>query len=228
MSSDETNWPPSDGLCTPTVARGAAILTTSSSATVHAPASLVFDIVRDTSRYGEWNTWVPRVTIHSQPDGVPADSKMLEVGTSFTYHVVMDTKKPDKETLTQLRVSDTSTPEKQSKYLVDAGIQDDASFHSDLGSVYRISWKTEGGFVARGLRSERFHEIIVRGEEECEVRTWEIMGGFLAHTVNWMFKASLKKWFGIWCEELKKEGERQWAEQKEKEMKEDESNGVAK
>lgn len=152
---------------------------------------------------------------------------MLEVGTSLTFHVIMDTKKPEKETPTQLRVSDISTPEKRSEYLVSAGMQDDASFTSDLATVYRIAWRSEGGFVARGLRTERFHEVIVRGDEECEVRTWEVMGGFLAHTVSWLYKNSLKKWFGIWCEELKKEGERLWAEEKEKGARVDESNGAA-
>lgn len=166
--------------------------------------------------------WVPSVTIHSQPEGVDPQSTVLEIGTSLTFHVVMDTKKPDKETPTQLRVTDVSMPEKQSKYLIEKGIQEDESFYSDLSKVYRIAWKTEGGFVARGLRSERYHEIVVLGDEECEIRTWEVMGGILAHTVNWLFKSTLNKWFGIWCEELKKEGERQWQEKKSKE-----SNGVA-
>ena len=154
------------------------------------------------------------MTIHSQPEGTAPDSKLLVMGTSFTYHVIMDTNKPNKETLTQLRVSDVSTPEEPSKYLDEHGMQDDPSFTADWEKVYRISWKSEGWFVARGLRTERFHEVIVLGEEDCEVRTFEVMGGFLAHTVKWMFKETLKKWFGIWCEELKKEGERQWQEQK--------------
>jgi hypothetical protein len=41
-----------------------------------------------------------------------------------------------------------------------------------------------------------------------------------------LYKSSLKKWFGVWCEELKKEGERVWAEEKEG-VKGGESNGVA-
>ena len=128
----------------------------------------------------------------------------------------MDTNKPNKETPTQLRVSDVSTPEEPSTYLKEHGMQGDPSFTTDLRKVYRIAWKSEGGFVSRGLRTERFHEIIALGEDECEVRTWEIMGGVLAHTVKWIFQEALKKWFGVWCEQLKKEGERQWQEQKKK------------
>jgi len=131
----------------------------------------------------------------------------------------MDTNKPNKETPTQLRVSDVSTPEEPSTYLEEHGIQDDPSFTADSGKVYRISWKSEGGFVSRGLRTERFHEIIVLGEEECEVRTWEIMGGILAYTVKWMFKETLMKWFGVWCEDLKKEAEKQWQEQNKQESR---------
>jgi hypothetical protein len=124
----------------------------------------------------------------------------------------MDTNKPNKEIPTQLRVIDVSTPEEPSKYLEEHGMQDDPSFTADLGKVYRISWKTEGGFLWRGLRTERFHEIVVLGAEECEVRTWELMGGILAHTVKWIYQEALKKWYGVWCEQLKKESEKQWQE----------------
>jgi len=219
MTTEASNWPPKEGLLTTSVSRRDAILTLSASTRIHAPASLAFAIVRDTSCYGAWNTWVPRVTIHEQPDGAAADSAELEPATSFTFHVVMDAKRPDRETPTQLRVSDLSTPLAPSAYLRDAGVADDPSFYADPKAVYRIAWRTEGGFVSMGLRSERFHEIVVLSDDECEVRTWEIMGGFLAHTVSWMFKATLEKWFGVWCEDLKKEAEKQWAEKKGNEDK---------
>ena len=61
--------------------------------------------------------------------------------------------------------------------------------------------------MARGLRTERFHEIILRGEQECEVRTWEVMGGVLARTVKWLYQDTLDKKFKLWCEDLKKVSE---------------------
>jgi hypothetical protein len=203
MSISQETWPPSNGLSTVIVPRNEAILTTSASTHINVPASKAFDAVRNVGDYPKWNSFVPRVTIHSQPDGVPSDSQVLELGTSFTFHVIMDAGKPNKDTPTQLRITDFSTPEKHSKYITDDVLASDGSYMSDLGKVYRIAWSTEGGFVARGLRTERFHEIVVLGENECEVRTWENQGNILARTVKWLFQKTLKEKFRVWCDELK-------------------------
>jgi uncharacterized protein YndB with AHSA1/START domain len=198
------SWPPANGLSTPTVSREEATFAISSSKLINAPASLVFEILCDTPKYPEWNSFCPKVTIHSQPADTPSDSSTLVKGTSFTFHVVMDNSKPNKETPTQLVVTDISTPHKPSSYIPTDVLEKDATYTSDLQLVYRISWKSEGGFVSRGLRTERFHEIIVKGDSECEVRTWEVMGGILASTVKWFFKDNLTQKFWIWCEDLKK------------------------
>lgn len=113
----------------------------------------------------------------------------------------MEASKPQKATDTLLRVSDISTPSKQSDY-VPVSLLEDATFTADLSSVYRVAWTTEGGFVARGLRSERFHEVIVLGEE-CEVRSWECLGGVLARTVKWFYGDTLTEKFGVWMRDLK-------------------------
>jgi Polyketide cyclase / dehydrase and lipid transport len=204
MSGSSDSWPPTDGLSTIAVPRADAILTTSASCRVNAPASVVFDAVRDVGQYSSWNTFVPQVTIHSQPDGVPSDSQILQLGTSFTFHVIMDASKPKKETPTQLRITDVSTPENPSTYISQDVLDKDSSYCDDLKKVYRIGWSTEGGFVARGLRTERFHEIIVINDNECEVRTWENQGNLLARTVKWLFQKVLVEKFQGWCDELKK------------------------
>jgi hypothetical protein len=118
----------------------------------------------------------------------------------------MDTSKPHKDTPTQLKITDLSTPESPyDEYLGD--LVKDESFTSDLTKVYRIAWKGEGSFLARGLHTERFHEVIVLGDNECEVRTWEVMGGPVAYTVKWMFKSNLEGKFKLWCADLKKRAE---------------------
>lgn len=61
--------------------------------------------------------------------------------------------------------------------------------------------------MERGLRGERFHEIIVTGENQCEVRTWECMGGVLARAVKWMYASTLQQRFKEWCEDLKRASE---------------------
>jgi hypothetical protein len=208
MNQNGKTWPPASGLNTPTCAHQDASLTTTGLTRISAPAALVFSIVVDTATYPDWCTFVPRVTITSQPSGVPSDSTKLEIGTAFTYHVAMDPSKPHKETPTYLRVTDISTPESPSSYIPQDVLDHDASYTSDLSMVYRISWKGDGGFFSRGLRTERFHEVIIIGEKECEVRTWESMGGPLARTVKWMYKGTLEKRFREWCEDLKTFAER--------------------
>lgn len=126
----------------------------------------------------------------------------------------MDPKKPDSVTDTKLRVTDISTPEEPSTYVGKEVLESDGSFERDLGKVYRVSWTTEGGFVARGLRSERFHEVLDLGEEGCEVRTWECQGGMLARVVKSLYKNTLQAKFGEWCQELKTEAERRVADGK--------------
>lgn len=202
-----SSWPPPSGLTTPTVPRQNANLTSSAIIRIQAPASTVFDVVCDTANYDKWNTWIPRVTIQSQPEDA-TNSKRLQTGTLFTYHVIMDPKRPTKETDTSLRVTDTSIPAQTSEYVPKSVLEEDESYSADLSNLYRISWKSEGGFANRGLSSERFHEIIILGENECEVRTWENQGGLLAHTVRWLYKNTLMEKFQLWCDDLKKYSEK--------------------
>ena len=116
----------------------------------------------------------------------------------------MDASKPSKTTPTQLRVTDVSTPEAQSTYISTDVLEHDGSFAADLGKVHRIAWTVEGGFVARGLKTERFHEIIDLGEGKgCEVRTWECQGGVLARAVKYYYKNVLPAKFVEWCADCK-------------------------
>ena len=204
-------WPPRNGLATQIVPREAVILPTFASITIAAPAPLVWSILRDISAYQSWNTFCPRATIHSQPGDVPqseSESHMLHLNTSFTFHVIMDSGKPSKVTDTQLRGTDYSTPERQSDYVPADTLEGDLTYEEDLGRVWRIAWTTEGGFVARGLKTERFHEIIsLDGESGCEVRTWECQGGVLARAVNFYYKDVLMRKFVDWCNDLRKEAE---------------------
>lgn len=203
-------WPPSNGLNARVVSRRDTILSISARTTVFAPASIVFSVLLDTSSYQSWNSFCPSVLIRSQPDHVPSsEAHVLYLDTSFTFNVIMDAAKPTKVTPTQLRVTDISTPEQRSEYISQEVLSEDGSFEADSSRVYRIAWKTEGGFVARGLRSERFHEIIaLEGDKGCEVRTWECQGGVLARAVKYYYNDLLQIKFREWCADLKKEAER--------------------
>ncbi|KAK3711664.1 hypothetical protein LTR37_009440 [Vermiconidia calcicola] len=212
-------WPPAAGLTTQNVKFAEAILTTSASTRIAAPASLVFDAVLDVASYGKWNTFCPRVTVQSQPSDAGAEEGKLQIGTVFTFQVVMDEKKPTSETPTQLMCTDISTPAAPSSYIPPDVLKNEDSYAEDLSKVYRVGWRCEGGFVSRGLKTERFHEIIVLGENECEVRTWENQGGILAHTVKWLYRKTLDAKFKLWCADLKK-----YCEDKAKEQQTDVGN----
>jgi hypothetical protein len=205
-------WPPPSGLTTVVVPRESVILPTHASIAINAPASLVWTILTNMSNYPDWNSFCPKVTIRSQPEGVDSSDPNLHLGTSFVFHVVMDSKKPKSYTDTQLRVLDISTPDQPSSYIPQTTLDSEPALASDLSKLYRISWTTEGGFVARGLKSERFHEIIVVSEDSCSVRTWECQGGSLARAVKWMYQDTLKQKFKDWCEDLKRESEKQFQE----------------
>lgn len=205
-------WPPANGLNTINVPRKDAILTVYGSTCINAPAPLVFDKVLDIAKYECWNRFCPKVVVHAQP---PADgeeqtsSDRLRIGTNFTLYAIMNAADPSSPTPTQLKVTDISTPELPSTYVPQDILESDDSFSADLQKVYRVSWKCEGGFVSRGLRTERFHEIIVSGEDSCVVRTWECQGGILARTVKWMYRKTLMEKFQMWVDDLKVYCERQ-------------------
>lgn len=203
-----STWPPAEGLLTPTTPRANAVIALSASIDIAAPAALVFEILRQTDKYPDWNTWCPKVVIQSQPAGTPADSTYLVLGTRYDLCAVMDLSKPDKATPTRLVITDLSTPDAPtSEYLASAQLLEDPTFTRDLSRVYRIAWKGDGGFQRMGLQTERFHEVLVKGEGACEVRTWEVMGGALAYTVKWMFRANLEGKFKLWVGDLKKRAE---------------------
>ncbi|KAF2125676.1 hypothetical protein P153DRAFT_323742, partial [Dothidotthia symphoricarpi CBS 119687] len=194
-------WPPPTGVTTPKVPTSKSVLTITASTPIHAPAHVVFALLLDTSTYPIWNPFVPKVTITSHPDNTPTQpNETLQKGTKFTFHAIMGAP-GSTPALTNLIVSDISTPEHPSDYVPAAML---TQFHSDLATVYRMAWANDPDtMLARGLQNERFHEVIVRGEEECEVRTWEVMGGVMAWAVRWMYKGVLEAKFGEWCGGLK-------------------------
>lgn len=213
----EAAWPPAQGLTTTLVPRQSTILPIYARTIINAPGALVWSILLDTSKYHTWNSFCPHVTIHSQPDDVPdSELSLLHLQTSFTFDVIMNPAKPNNTTPTQCRVTDTSTPEKQSSYISPHILKEDGTYGSDLERLYRIAWTTEGGFVARGLRSERFSEIIVSADgQNCEFRTWECQGGVLARAVKFTYGKTLLEKFAGWCTELKKEAEKRVEEGQE-------------
>jgi hypothetical protein len=219
-------WPPQH-LSTPTVSYENSVFAVTGSAQINAPASFVFEILLDTSTYPQWCTFVPRVVVDEQPSKASTTESQdnsnqvpgatLQLGTRFTFFAVMGTEPgSSKATATHLIVSDISTPSHISSYVPTSLFTASSAYTSDLSSVYRVAWKGDKiDFFARGLTTERFHEVIVRGEQQCEVRTWEVMSGVLAHTVKWLYKKTLDKKFQQSCTDLKEFSEKRWLAQKD-------------
>jgi hypothetical protein len=153
--------------------------------------------------YAKWNTWIPSVQIIAQPESSNGDDGYMRIGTTMNFIVIMDASKPEKKTTTPLKVVDICTPEAPTDYLSSEMLAD-PTFTADLNKVYRVSWTgRSGGVMWWAMQLERFHEVIVRGEDECEVRTWEVMGGVLTRVVKLMYEKTLEEKLGLWCGDLK-------------------------
>lgn len=211
MTTNE-QWPPANkGPTTQHVPRESAILRISGRTTIQAPAAEVFNKILRVGDYSTWNTFTPEGEIIShpsssndnpQPDqGEHGNSETLQLGSRFIIHAVMAPGKAPAPN--QCRVVDVSTPEQPSSYVPSTTLETDGTYCSDLSRVYRAAWQVEGGWIAKGLKSERFVEVIVRGERECEARTWELMGGLLARVVKAMYQKALDTAFENWCRDLK-------------------------
>lgn len=217
MTTDKA-WPPATGLSTVVIPRGKAILETSHSLVVHAPASLVFDAVLRIADYPAWNTWVPvgRILAHPPPapgaeNEDPNDLSRMRIGSTMEFDVIMDASKPNDIHRTPLKVTDISTPAAPSSY-VPSELLEDPSFTADLAKVYRVGWKGNGGMMGLAPTAERFHEVIVISENECEVRSWELMSGVTAKIVKAMYEKTLKEKVALWCTDLKQYCERKHAQ----------------
>ncbi|KAJ4382218.1 hypothetical protein N0V86_002551 [Didymella sp. IMI 355093] len=89
----------------------------------------------------------------------------------------------------------------------------DPVYTADLSQVYRVAWKGDKiDFVGKNMNVERFNEIIIKGQEQCEIHSWEVMSGILAHPVKWLYQKTLDRKFDEWCTGLKTYSEKKWAE----------------
>ncbi|OGE54545.1 hypothetical protein PENARI_c006G10767 [Penicillium arizonense] len=160
---------------TPTITPKAATLHIGSSTLISAPAAKVWSTLTDTSTWPAWNSFVPRVTIRSQPSNTttPNDitndpSPTLQKGTRFIFHVRMDP---------------TSTSTKpQAATDVYGLVTECAAPNAETGDIGRIVWTVDpdapGAMPQSLLKAERVHEVTAV-EGGTEVRNWEAQVGWL-------------------------------------------------
>ncbi|KAJ5555147.1 hypothetical protein N7535_007590 [Penicillium sp. DV-2018c] len=204
---------------TPTITPSEATLHMGSSTTISAPSSAVWAALTNTSTWPTWNSFVPRVTVRSQPTQPtttttaptptppssqpnPAQpehpsppqelSPILQEGTKFTLHVRMD---PTSTSAKPQAAADTHCV-----------VTECRAPNAETGEVGRIVWVVDndapGSFSASLLRAERVHEI-KDVEGGTEVRNWEAQVGWLVYVVRWMYKARLQANFELWVSDLK-------------------------
>ncbi|OQD81898.1 hypothetical protein PENANT_c024G00762 [Penicillium antarcticum] len=138
---------------TPTITPEAAVLHIGSSTFINAPAAKVWESLTDTSTWPAWNSFVPRVTIRSQPSNATNEttdlSPILQKDTRFIFHVRMDptstSKKPQAATDVYGRVTECSAP------------------NAETGEIGRIVWGVDpdapGAHSLSMLKAERVHEV---------------------------------------------------------------------
>lgn len=216
----EVTWPPKE-ITTPTVPSG--VLCVTGLGLINAPASFVFDILLDASTYPDWCTLVPRITITEQPASATRPdstdsghaSTIIQRGTKLTLHAVMGSP-GSKESPSHMIVSDVSTPTNPSSYIPSATLEAFPVYTKDLSQVYRVAWMGDKiDFIGKNMNVERFNEVIIKGEEQCEIHSWEVMGGALAYPVKWLYQKTLTRKFDEWCTGLKVYAERTWAERQQ-------------
>jgi len=176
---------------TPTIPATNATLHIGSSTTTTAPSTQIWAALTNTSTWPDWNSFVPRVTIRSQPDQNSTLSPILQTGTKVTFHVRMDptSTKPQAATDVSLVITECVAPDTQT------------------GIPGRIVWVADydapGAMPRSLLTAERVHEVR-DVEGGTEVRNWECQVGWLAYMVKWMYGAKLQRNFELWMEDLKK------------------------
>ncbi|CAI7660134.1 unnamed protein product [Penicillium manginii] len=173
---------------TPTITPDSASLHLGSSIIINAPSTRVWEVLTDTSTWPSWNSFVPRVTIRSQPNTDTAPlSPILQKGTRVTFHVRMDptSTKPQAATDAGLVVTEYEAP------------------NTETGALGRIVWASDfeavGTMPGSLLTAERVHEIKdveVEGGRGTEV-------GWMVCVVRWMYGAKLKVNFDLWVKDLK-------------------------
>lgn len=186
---------------TPNIPLAKASLHIGSSTFITAPSPKVWSALTDTSSWPSWNSFVPHVTIRSQPNEPTVNaapvtqtlSPILQKGTRCTFHIRMDptstSQKPQPSTDVHLLITECTPPDPES------------------GSVGHIVWTND--FDAPGtmspslLTAERVHEI-KDVEGGTEVRNWEAQVGWVVFMVRLMYGVRLQANFELWVADLKR------------------------
>lgn len=169
-------------------------------ARIDAPPSAVYKALVDTSAWGQWNNFVPSVTISKSPESESEshDARMKkDMVMTFTVNMTPSMTTSSKELVTQI---------------------DDCPSDSTPGHITCIRWimANKESFTPKFIiAAERVNEIEDLGDGTCIYRSWETFGGLAARIVKWKFGQALQKNFDDWATGLQ-----QYVEEQEKRKRE--------
>lgn len=166
-------------------AQGGSAFTVRAVITANATSSVVLRTLLDTTKYPEWNRFVPRVTFPDTSDAGPSHpSGELHEGILFTEHVDMYGQgKPSG--LVKMKLLMTTLEEMDDK----------------RGKKYEVVWLGKG-YPDWALRSERVHQILCNDDGTTTYNVFETFSGPLALFVRLFVGTALVKRFKQWNEEL--------------------------
>ena len=169
------NWPPVNGPTTVLVNRTEAAISLNGSVSIDAPAAVVWPILRDISYYPDWFKFFADAEITSQPANLSEseDPSLLYFDTKFNVTVIAA---DNSTSLLPQAVSDYSTPNSTSSR-VPQSLVDDGTFYGNLSNLYRIAWITDQSIAGDSLKTERYTDIIITGNNTSLLRTWELQAG---------------------------------------------------
>lgn len=199
---------PSHTIATPTFGAGGSFSIVVS-INIAAPPDTVFTVLVDHTKWPEWNRFIPKLTVTSNPPPAEAspDAGALETliqRDDGSNYLKKDTKMDFDVNLDPLSPKSSSN----TKTSIQVTLLEPYDHAGRKG--WRIAWKPTG-YPGMALRGERVQEFVEDGKGGTEYTCWETMYGLLGPIVKLSTGAKLEKCFQCWAEDLKKRSEDRWA-----------------
>ena len=153
---------------------------------INATSSIALKHLLDTSKYPEWNNFVPRITFpHTSNANLAASDCHLREGILFLEHVdMLGNGKPSGLIKMKLLMTTLEEAEENGR------------------KSYKVVWLGKG-YPDWALRSERVHAITSNSDGTTTYDVWETFSGPLAILVRLFVGRTLVNRFRQWNHELK-------------------------
>lgn len=192
---------------------------------IRAPADAVYRALIDISRWEDWNSFVPDVTV-DQPAAAQKDTSLLEEGMQITLNCRMnnDSKVTKSQELVvqvgPLKTHASKTAGSGEATRAGEGTTTTTTTTPPTGDDPSENPRTVVRWVARGymsyaVKAEHVNLIDDMGDGTTTYSHWETFGGPLALAVRAVVGSSLQQHFTDWAERLKAHVEKQQSAESE-------------